>query len=208
MASKRINRRQLLASSAAMMGTAGALTREALGAQAVTSTTVGTGSGLVASANTAVVTTTAGQVGGYVRHGIVTFKGIPYGADTSGANRFQPPQPPKPWSGVRSSRQYGPLAPQKARVGAGDNDEEAFLMNWSDDVARVYGPSASEDCLRVNLWTPATDNAKRPVMVWLHGGGFSAGSGKSHLVCSSRMQCAQPRITLPGSSWQKRPVGP
>lgn len=178
MASGRINRRQLLASSAAVLGTAGSLTREALGE--VTSSPASVGpetASVVAGSTTAVVTTTAGQVGGYVRRGIVTFKGIPYGADTGGANRFQPPQPPRPWTGVRSARAYGPLAPQKARAGAGDNDEEVFLMNWSDDVARVYGPSASEDCLRVNLWTPATDNGKRPVMVWLHGGGFSAGSG-------------------------------
>ncbi|MGI4830783.1 MAG: carboxylesterase/lipase family protein [Janthinobacterium lividum] len=178
MASSRINRRQLLSGSAALLGAAGSLTREALGeSQASAAKSDSHGPSVNAASNAAVVTTTAGEVGGYVRHGIYTFKGIPYGGDTSGANRFQPPHPPKPWTGVRSSRQYGPLAPQKARVGAGDNDEEAFMMNWNDDVARVYGPSASEDCLRVNLWTPAPDNAKRPVMVWLHGGGFSAGSG-------------------------------
>ncbi len=182
-----MNRRQLLWGSAAVLGSVSPLTREALAAPvqagggpagpAPDAAGAGDGPSIVASAETAVVETSAGKVAGFVRRGIVTFKGIPYGADTGSANRFQPPQPPKPWTNVRSSRQYGPLAPQRARVGAGDNDEEAFLFNWSDDVARVYGPSASEDCLRLNLWTPATDNGKRPVMVWLHGGGFAAGSG-------------------------------
>ena len=181
--SQGINRRQLLWSSAAALGSLAPLTREALAAaplsldQTAATPIADAGPSVTASSSTAVVSTTAGKVAGYVRRGIATFKGIPYGADTGGANRFLPPQPPKPWTDVRSSRQYGPLAPQRARVGAADNDEEAFLFNWSDDVARVYGSSASEDCLRLNLWTPAMDAGKRPVMVWLHGGGFSAGSG-------------------------------
>ena len=118
-----------------------------------------------------VVETEAGKVVGYVRNGINTFKGIPYAESTEGANRFMPPVKRKPWSGIRSSRQYGPVAPQGPRAGWA-NDEEAFMFSWDDGIQ-------GEDCLRINIWTPAVNDAgKRPVMVWLHGGGFAAGSGQ------------------------------
>ncbi len=121
-----------------------------------------------------VATTAAGKVAGYVRKGIFTFKGIPYGDTTEGANRFVPPAKPKPWNGVRSARQHGPVAPQAAR-GGWANDEEAFMFSWDDGIQ-------GEDCLRLNVWTPGlNDNKKRPVMVWLHGGGFAAGSGQELL---------------------------
>ena len=129
---------------------------------------------VVARNDSAVVDTSAGKVAGYIRNGIVAFKGIPYGDTTEGANRFMPPAKPKPWSGVRSSRQHGPVAPQTARAGWA-NDEEAFMFSWDDGIQ-------GEDCLRVNVWTPAVnDNKKRPVMVWLHGGGYAAGSGQELL---------------------------
>ncbi|MEG3144256.1 carboxylesterase family protein [Sphingomonas sp. RT2P30] len=125
---------------------------------------------LKAGADTAIATTTAGRVAGYVQDDIFVFKGIPYGADTGGANRFRPPQPPKAWSGVRSARAYGPVAPQDKGTGR-LNDEEAFIFQWNDSVE-------GEDCLRINLWTPGiNDGRRRPVLVWLHGGGFAAGSG-------------------------------
>jgi para-nitrobenzyl esterase len=126
---------------------------------------------LIALDGEAVAATHAGRVAGYIRRGIFTFKGIPYADDTAGANRFMPPAKPKPWQGVRSSRQYGYVAPQGPRAGWA-NDEEAFMFAWDDGVQ-------SEDCLRVNVWTPAVaDGKKRPVMVWLHGGGYTAGSGQ------------------------------
>jgi para-nitrobenzyl esterase len=127
-----------------------------------------------AAAGTAEVVTESGAASGYVRKGIFTFKGIPYAASTEGDRRFLPPVKPKPWSGVRSCRQYGYVCPQAARTGWA-NDEEAFLFSWDDGVQ-------SEDCLHLNLWTPGiNDGKKRPVMVWLHGGGFSAGSGQELL---------------------------
>jgi para-nitrobenzyl esterase len=129
---------------------------------------------VVARDDSPVVDTSAGKVAGYIRNGIFAFKGIPYGDTTEGANRFMPPAKPKPWSGVRSSRQHGPVAPQAARTGWA-NDEEAFMFSWDDGIQ-------GEDCLRVNVWTPAVnDNKKRPVMVWLHGGGYAAGSGQELL---------------------------
>jgi para-nitrobenzyl esterase len=131
-------------------------------------------SSVIAQDERPIVATSAGKVAGYVRKGIFTFKGIPYGDTTEGANRFVPPVKPKAWSGVRSSRQHGPVAPQGARAGWA-NDEEAFMFSWDDGIQ-------GEDCLRINVWTPGVnDNKKRPVMVWLHGGGFAAGSGQELL---------------------------
>ena len=125
---------------------------------------------LTVGAGVAETATRAGRVAGYRRQGIFAFKGVPYGDTTAGSNRFQPPRPPRPWAGVRSARSYGPVAPQDKGSGR-LNDEEAFLFQWNDSVE-------GEDCLRVNVWTPGlADGAKRPVMVWLHGGGFAAGSG-------------------------------
>ena len=129
------------------------------------------GASVVAKDDAPVVATPGGKVIGYTHNGICTFKGIPYAQSTEGENRFMPPVPVKPWSGVRSSRQYGRVAPQGSRSGW-DHDEEAFMFSWDDGIQ-------GEDCLRVNVWTPAVnDGKKRPVMVWLHGGGFTAGSGQ------------------------------
>jgi para-nitrobenzyl esterase len=126
---------------------------------------------VVASDDAPIVTTSGGKVIGYTHNGICTFKGIPYAQSTEGENRFMPPVRAKPWSGVRSSRQYGHVAPQAPRSGW-EHDEEAFMFSWDDGIQ-------GEDCLRVNVWSPAVnDRKKRPVMVWLHGGGFSAGSGQ------------------------------
>ncbi len=120
------------------------------------------------SVDGAVVATVDGDVQGCVVDGISIFRGIPYGAPTSGANRFRAPQPPAPWSGVRECRQYGESAPQAA----------GWLAEGGFDGNR---PEIGEDCLVLNVWTPAADAAGRPVLVWLHGGGFEAGTGSSML---------------------------
>ena len=122
---------------------------------------------LLTSAEATVVQTVSGKVAGYIDNGIFTYKGIPYAK----AERFMPPVPADSWEGVRSSRAYGPTAPQGKRTGW-YSDEQAFAFSWDDGFA-------DEDCLRVNIWTPGiNDNKKRPVMVWLHGGGYSSGSGQ------------------------------
>jgi para-nitrobenzyl esterase len=120
--------------------------------------------------NIAVADTRYGKVKGYLLRGINTFLGIPYGADTSGANRFMPPQKPAPWTEVFPAVWWGNSAPQNMDKKYA-NSYASFADHWNyDDV--------SEDCLRINVWTPAiNDGKKRPVMVWLHGGGFTAGNG-------------------------------
>jgi para-nitrobenzyl esterase len=124
---------------------------------------------LIASDSVAVAETASGKVRGFIRHGVYTFRGMPYGAPTSGERRFMPPAKPAPWKGIRSSLTYGYVSPQEPRT-IWDKDEVAFVYQWDDGFQH-------EDCLRLNVWTPALDGRKRPVMVWLHGGGFSTGSG-------------------------------
>jgi len=114
-----------------------------------------------------IVETTAGRVRGTTVNGIRTFKGVPYGATTAGANRFMPPKKPVAWSGVRDALELGPSCPQLP----GFKTPEIQLMQ------NLASNPSSEDCLVLNVWTPGTDAARRPVMFWLHGGGFQFGSG-------------------------------
>ncbi|MGQ9621218.1 MAG: carboxylesterase family protein [Bacteroidales bacterium] len=120
--------------------------------------------------NIAVTEKEYGKVKGYLLRGIYYFLGIPYGADTSGQNRFMPPQKPKPWNDIFPAVWWGNSAPQimERRYA---NVYQSFQDHWNyDDV--------SEDCLRLNVFTPAiNDGKKRPVLVWLHGGGFTNGNG-------------------------------
>ncbi len=104
-----------------------------------------------------------GRIRGRERSGVWAFSGVPYARAPVGPLRWRPPQPPAPWRGVRDAVEFGPVAPQpRALAGVavpGDPAEE------------------SEDCLTLNVWTPSPDGARRPVMVWIHGGGFTSGTG-------------------------------
>lgn len=118
--------------------------------------------------NIAVANTQYGKVRGFVLRGINQFLGIPYGADTSGKNRFMPPVKPEPWTGIKPTVWWGNTAPQIMEKRY-SNAYASFVDHWNyDDV--------SEDCLKLNVWTPKIDSGKRPVVVWLHGGGFTNGN--------------------------------
>jgi para-nitrobenzyl esterase len=118
-----------------------------------------------------VADTTSGKVRGVaLEGGVMLFRGIPYGGDTSGRNRFMPPTKVAPWTGLRDCTDWGHVAPQ--RVNDKPNDYTR-MVGWND-----YRGGMSEDCLQVNVWTPALrDGGNRAVMVHFHGGGYTSGSG-------------------------------
>lgn len=117
----------------------------------------------------AIAQTKYGKVKGYILRGVYTFCGIPYGASTAGENRFMPPKEPEPWEGIRPAVFWGDTAPQITE-GKYRNSYSTFTDHWN-----YY--DVSEDCLMLNVWTPGlTDGKKRPVLVWLHGGGFTNGN--------------------------------
>ncbi|MBK5222259.1 MAG: carboxylesterase/lipase family protein [Acidimicrobiia bacterium] len=112
--------------------------------------------------STAIASTTAGAVRGSIDRGVLTFTGVPYAAPPVGALRFRPPQPVEPWDGVRDALELAPSCPQPTERPPG----------WPQEH------SIDEDCLYLNVWTPAlADGGARPVMVWIHGGGYAIGSG-------------------------------
>lgn len=117
------------------------------------------------------VETTHGVVRGIADVGIKAFRGIPYGADTGGRNRFMPPRRPLGWSGARNCVGYGPISPQTQ---SSIKDDYGQLIMWDRHVGCG---GMSEDCLNLNVWTPGTnDNARRAVLVSFHGGGWATGS--------------------------------
>lgn len=117
----------------------------------------------------AIAETSFGKVRGYILNGVYTYLGIPYGANTTGKNRFMAPKKPESWTGVKPTIWWGNTAPQ-IMDNRYANPDYSFADHWNyDDV--------SEDCLKLNVWTNGiSDGKKRPVLVWLHGGGFTNGN--------------------------------
>ncbi|MCJ7743252.1 MAG: carboxylesterase family protein, partial [Dehalococcoidales bacterium] len=113
----------------------------------------------------AMVTTTSGKIEGTYKDGLYIFRGVPYAAPPVGRRRWLPPEPAEPWSGVRPAKRFATIAPQ--------NPMEIQI------IAPPEPEPQDEDCLYLNIWTPGLDDARRPVMVWIHGGGFTSGSGSS-----------------------------
>jgi para-nitrobenzyl esterase len=116
-----------------------------------------------------VAQTTYGKIRGYNDGPVKVFKGVPYGAPTGGVNRWLPPKPPSSWKGIRDTTEAGGMSPQK------------FGAPMAEETAMIQKGPMTEDCLNLNVTTPAVGpkSGKRPVMVWFHGGGFSGGSGNA-----------------------------
>lgn len=158
------SRRQAMLLSA-MAGAGIALPQEAIAADSI-KTAAHTAPGNCSTPRSAIAKTQYGKVRGFVDGGVFTFKGIPYGANTGGENRWLPAKPPKPWDDEYPALIYGDNCPQNLHDFTAI--EQSFLQDWDD------GPM-SEDMLKLNIWTPAL-TGKRAVMVYFHGGGFSFGS--------------------------------
>jgi len=130
------------------------------------------------SASAPVVETIYGKVRGQRgMYGGYRFFCVPYGASTAGAGRFMPPKPPVAWAGIREVPQQAIIAPQidPAATPAVPGSRRAAVSGIGSEAGSVE----SEDCLNLTIYTPANDSARRPVMVWFHGGGFFAGSGSN-----------------------------
>jgi para-nitrobenzyl esterase len=176
-----------------------AVTRGILGAAiAASAGRYGRACAAAASSSSPIAKTGAGSIEGLARGGIFAFLGVPYGAPTGGTARFMPPRPPAPWTGVRAAKTYGDSCPQvplglspfaKKRP---PDEPPPPPSPMQKQLAALFSRNRfdqpqSEDCLVLNLWTRAPDSAKRPVMVWLHGGGFAVGSGSSPAYDGARL---------------------
>jgi len=111
------------------------------------------------------IETTLGRLAGTLTRGVAAFRGVPYARPPVGELRFRAPQPAEPWSGVRKASRPGPVPVQAALP---------FFR-----FVNAGGARQSEDCLNLNVWTPRLDDARRPVLVWIHGGAFLVGSGST-----------------------------
>lgn len=113
-----------------------------------------------------IVETKAGKLTGAAEEGLFIFRGVRYAAPPVGPRRWLPPQPVPRWTGVVPARQFGPAAPQPT----------SHPIELVRQLVHVPQPQ-NEDCLFLNVWTPGLDDAKRPVLVWIHGGGWQHGAG-------------------------------
>jgi para-nitrobenzyl esterase len=174
----KFNRREALMLSAAA-GLGAALTGTARASDSI-KTAAHQEPGNCSTPPSAVANTQYGKVRGFLDDDVFTFKGIPYGRNTGGENRWLPAKPPQPWNGEYPALIYGPNCPQNlhswdrplAQQGQGDavwgSIEQSFIQDWDDGYQ-------GEDMLKLNVWTPGL-TGKLPVMVYFHGGGFSFGS--------------------------------
>jgi para-nitrobenzyl esterase len=158
-----LSRREVLPLSAAA-GLGLVLSRSAPGADS-TKTAAHQGTGGCSTPRSAVANTQYGKVRGFVSGGVLTFKGVPYGQNTGGGNRWLPAKPPVPWKDEYPALIYGPNCPQHLHTW---DIEQSFIQDWDDGYQ-------GEDCLKLNIWTPSL-TGKRAVMFYIHGGGFEFGS--------------------------------
>jgi para-nitrobenzyl esterase len=125
-----------------------------------------------------IIDTAAGKLSGIAAGGVSTFLGIPYGDSVSGDLRFTAPRPHPAWSGVRQAVTFGPAAPQSdPRIGCSDEFHQVLRLLYPGVPSPLEGRPMGEDALVLNVWASTADTGSKPVMVWLHGGGFVHGTG-------------------------------
>ena len=117
------------------------------------------------NAKPAIVNTKNGKLEGFTENGLYVFKGIPYASQPVGSLRWLPPRPPESWSGVRPAKKYGAISPQNVMP-----IQAPGMPDFSVELQ-------DEGCLYLNVWTPGLDDARRPVIFWIHGGAFIMGAG-------------------------------
>jgi para-nitrobenzyl esterase len=144
-----------------------------------------------------IVEIASGKIQGYQKDSLHFFKGIPYAAAPIGNLRWLPPQPVKPWTGVRKADAFGPIAHQP-------KGEMELLLSIVDQDAQAQ--RQNEDCLYLNVTSPGLDDGKRPVMVWIHGGAFRTGSG-SGPIYDSRTLCKRGDVVLVTINYRLGPLG-
>ena len=141
-----------------------------------------------------IVETNSGKLQGIHEDNLYVFKGIPYATPPVGSLRWLPPQPVKPWSGIRSADKFGPIAPQPP-------------SEFSAPREPLPVEPQSEDCLFLNVWTPGFDNKKRAVMVWIHGGAFSLGSGSEPAQSGRKVLALRGGVVLVTINYRLGPLG-
>jgi para-nitrobenzyl esterase len=119
-----------------------------------------------------IVKTSYGELEGVFERNLYSFKGIPYAAPPLGELRWLPPRPCAPWHGIRPAKEFGSIAPQNMMTLPGLSERPE---------------PQSEDCLFLNIFSPGIDNARRPVMVWIHGGAFCMGSGSTPMYSTGTL---------------------
>jgi para-nitrobenzyl esterase len=141
----------------------------------------------------AYASTKQGKLEGVERDGVQAFLGVPFAAPPVGALRWRAPEPPAAWSGARAAKSFGSVAPQ--------NPIPMDLL-----AAFKINEPQSEDCLYLNVWTPRADGARRPVMVWIHGGAFAIGSGSQSLYDGARL-AARGDVVVVTVNYRLGPLG-
>src|SRR5271166_5221367 len=140
-----------------------------------------------------IVATRYGKIEGEEHEGLLVFKGIPFAKPPIGPLRWLPPERPNSWGGLHDARRFGHVAPQNR------------TMNSALAAMRIEEPQ-SEDCLYLNVWTPGLHRTQRPVMVWIHGGAFSIGSG-SQAIYDGSVLAGRGGVVLVTINYRLGPLG-
>ncbi|MQA00530.1 MAG: carboxylesterase family protein [Dehalococcoidia bacterium] len=149
------------------------------------------------SQDAADVTTSRGRLRGARERGLFVFRGVPYAAAPAGERRFRGPVPVERWRGVRKALTFGQAAPQPPR------QQRASIFDGAFSAGDL---EVGEDCLNLNIWTPGLDDAARPVMVWIHGGGFRTGTGASPMY-DGRTLARRGDVVVVSINYRLGPVG-